>query len=445
MSHMKSRYLLACLLAVSVIAGNAAGSILSAGEIRASGYAGSGPEIVEAEPVLTEEILTDMPGEETMTDMPEETSITDDGETVPAADPAELPEADPSMFIPAERVTPEDLEALKGEGITDEIAAETEEDIDVVKELLQLYPEDEGIYQMAAENGGLTDEAAADAAGAAADGTLRDDVTQEALENAGFMPDADETASAAEPFPAFRPLSFLISDVHADDGSVAGAEDRISGRAIQFEPSDDPSGAMARVSSFALIRKKDGSGDWDRPGTYTPAGDGYDWSGNDSSDGNGVVRTNDDVTYLMAYSTSLPERYMYNTIHGTRLYVSYTLPVPGEAAEFRTEAMPWMKGDGPDGGPVLTEEGGVQTLTGYRELPDREDPDGSYDVPGAGTLNCIVRVKEMVSGSTLTPSFRAWIARASSNAAAPEDALSCDTSALSAEVRVPAAPMWPLT
>ena len=87
---------------------------------------------------------------------------------------------------------------------------------------------------------------------------------------------------------------------------------------------------------------------------------------------------------------------------------------PSEA-EFNIRAMPWLKGDGDGGAPVLTyllEDGSVservqsdseaaaQRLVGYRELPDREDPfSGAYDVPGAGTLNCIISIKRAAANA----------------------------------------------
>ena len=401
--------------------------------------AGTLPDIPESAVPAAEECADGNPGEQlsaddSMTGLQE--SAAESAAAQPAGSESGAAEAvTGESLVPADRVTEDDLRLL----LRSTEAEEWEDtEIDAVSELLALYPEDTGILQMAAENSGKTEEAAADAALAVSAGAALDEVTGEALENAGITGAegaavteraavTESAVCAAEPLLAGNVAELFSVTVHADD--------RISGRALEFVPSDSPEEAMASVSSLALIRKKDGSGDWDREGTYEPEGDGFDWSGSDSSDHNGVVRTNDDVTYLMAYSTSLADRYMYNTIRGTRLYVSYTLPLSEEEAVFNTDAMPWMKGDGPDGKPVLTVGDGVQTLTGYRDLPDREDPDGNYDVPGAGTVNCVIHVKAMKSRQAFEPSFRAWIARASSNEEAPADAVVCDTSRVTAEVR----------
>jgi hypothetical protein len=83
------------------------------------------------------------------------------------------------------------------------------------------------------------------------------------------------------------------------------------------------------------------------------------------------------------------------------MYVQYVLPVTGDKAVFDTEAMgSWLRD------PVVSEEEGRQILTGWRAIPDNEE---GYGIPGAGTVNCIIKILDMESGEVISPEFRAWM------------------------------------
>ena len=303
-------------------------------------------------------------------------------------------------LVPAERVNESDLNRILGEGIDSGI----DHEVDAVREIRLVKPEDEGILQLAAEESGKTAETAADALSALDEGAELDRSVEESLENSG------------------------------------NAGDRQNGIPLDYEPAADRASAMAYLSSFMLSKVRDGSGEYDET---------TDLEGNDSDGTNGVVRTNDDLTYIYSYSTALGDSCMYNTIRGTRLYIEYLLPFGTEQAEFNLKAMPWLKGDAPDGGPCLTvsEDGSFQRLVGYRELPDRCTSDGrSYDVPGAGTVNCVIRVKSIASETEVSCSACAWLMKPD-NRQASEDSLTqkADTSKISPVVRVSAGPYLRLT
>ena len=325
---------------------------------------------------------------------------------------------DDEVLIPSERVEQEDLEGILGSGIDRQVDPE----LDAVEELIQTEEADEGIYQMAAEASGKTDDAALDAAEAAADeDTVIPEEVELALENAGLSGSPDNSEELDE----------------KGNSPDRGTLERQNGKSAVWEPADTREAAMAYLSSFVLSEVKDGAGDWDDARGYEAEGDGYDWQGNDSDSHNAVVRTFDQVTYTFSYSTALNTEYIYNTISGTRLYLEYSLPMKSSEVVFDTGAMPWLRGDGPDKKPVIyytlpdgktvtsLENGQTavsQRLVGYRELPDRRDSEGgAYDVPGAGTINCILSVREAANKSVIKPEFKAWLEAAGQNEHAPEE------------------------
>ena len=213
---------------------------------------------------------------------------------------------------------------------------------------------------------------------------------------AGVDPAIDANVNAAE----------VIAKVDAGDRGLLQASenavlDHQTGSVVDYVP------GAAEVSAFVIAKKYDGNGDFDET---------TDGNGNDSSDVNGIVRTNDSVTYTLAYSTALGDEYRWNTLRNARMYVQYVLPVSPRKAVFDTEAMgSWLRD------PAISEEEGRQVLTGWRAIPDNAE---GYGIPGAGTVNCIINVLDMENGEVLSPEFYAWMDDGG-NGALPEKAVRC--------------------
>ncbi len=367
----------------------------------------------EAEPDSPAETGPDSPGEAepegTESDSPEETEPEDPEAAEPesaAEEPTEenstVRELSPEDMTPSELVAESDLRRILGDGVDEEI----DPSVDAVAVILAKNREDEGLRQMAAEKSGKTEEAAAAAAAAILEGDVPvpKEIVDSAL-NAGIVDESEMSRDSL----LGKASALLTADVYADE--LPG--NRTEGRGIDFVPAPTKAESMCYLSDFVLAKKRDGTGDWDEESDLSDEegtkAEGYDFRGHDLSDANHVVRTNDDVIYTLCYATALNDAYLYNTIRGVRLYVSYTLPVGPEMASFHLEAMPWLKD------PVVVSGDGTQTLTGYRALPDTEAVlgDGTrelYSVPGAGTVNCVVSIHDMENRSSLKPSFRAWIA-----------------------------------
>ena len=215
---------------------------------------------------------------------------------------------------------------------------------------------------------------------------LSDEETRQGLamliaSEAGVDPEIDANVNAAE----------VIAEVDAGDRGLLQASenavlDHQTGSVLDYVP------GAAEVSAFVIAKKYDGNGDFDET---------TDDIGNDSTDVNGIVRTNDSVTYTLAYSTALSDEYRWNTLRNARMYIQYALPVSSRKAVFDTGAMgSWLRD------PVITEEDGRQVLTGWRAIPDNSE---GYGIPGAGTVNCIINVLDMESGDVLSPEFYAWM------------------------------------
>ena len=213
---------------------------------------------------------------------------------------------------------------------------------------------------------------------------------------AGVDPEIDADVNAAE----------VIAEVNANDkGLLQASENAISdhqtGSTVDYAP------GAAEVSAFVIAKKYDGNGDFDET---------TDDAGNDSSDMNGIVRTNDSVTYTLAYSAALSDGYRWNTLRNAGMYVRYVLPVSSDQAVFDTKAMSTWLHD-----PVISEEEGRQVLTGWRAIPDNSE---GYGIPGAGTVNCIINILDMDSGAVLRPEFYAWMDNGD-NSVLPGNAVLC--------------------
>ena len=306
-------------------------------------------------------------------------------------------EYDGESLIPAERVSESEVADVYGEGVDSEI----DDEIDAVEEIYAADPEDRGILQLAAQISGITEETAADASCAVLNEEILESEEEKIIEDNGISGDVSDDRQNALPTP--------------------------------FIPADTRREASAWLSSFVLSGIRDGAGDFD---------DETNLCGLDADESNGVIRTNDDLTYVLSYSTALGDHDLYRTISGTRLYLEYDLPLSASEAEFNLSAMPWLQGDGEDGKAVITDMGDYQRLVGYRELPDRTYSGGSYDVPGAGTVNCVIHIKNTDSGKRITPEFKAWIERKSDNtfAEAGEMFLCADTGPLDPTVQVSVGP-----
>ena len=217
-------------------------------------------------------------------------------------------------------------------------------------------------------------------------GILSEEETQRGLamliaSQAGVDPEIDANVNAAE----------VIAEVDAGDRGLLQASENVLTDHQTGSTADYVPGA-ADVSAFVIAKKYDGNGDFDET---------TDEIGNDSSDTNGIVRTNDSVTYTLAYSTALSDEYRWNTLRNARMYVQYVLPVSSKEASFDTGAMgSWLRE------PVISEDAGRQVLTGWRAIPDNSD---GYGIPGAGTVNCIINVLDMENGAMLSPEFYAWM------------------------------------
>ena len=171
-------------------------------------------------------------------------------------------------------------------------------------------------------------------------------------------------------------------------------EDRQTAPTVEYSEEEK----QAYVSSFLLSRIRTGGGQFDSVS---------DLSGNDSTEDDDIVRTEDIVTYVFSYSCALTQTAEYNTVSGAAMHVRYELPCLSETAEFELGSMPWFIPDDA-GAPVRTEEG-RQILEGVRILPEMKAGERTYSVPCAGTLNCVIRIHNAMTGTVLTPSFYAYV------------------------------------
>lgn len=148
----------------------------------------------------------------------------------------------------------------------------------------------------------------------------------------------------------------------------------------------------ARIDSLKIKSVVDGTKPWDS----------NDEPGNDSGATNGTVRTFDQLYYTLTYSTMLQNQ--EETVYYTSgdMYVRFVLPnVTFKEAKFDIESMPWLIGG------KQVEENGNIILTGKRTITP-ENPNTPV-IPGEGELSAVIKVLGMANGSTLTPSFTAWM------------------------------------
>ncbi len=125
--------------------------------------------------------------------------------------------------------------------------------------------------------------------------------------------------------------------------------------------------------------------------------DNNDEAGNDSNNSNGIVRSFDNINYTLEYVTELKDN---TPIEEANLIVEFTLPCPKDIATFDMNTMHWIID------PVITEENGVQKLTGKRLL---QNTSGSTAIPGQGILSTGIKVQAAPNGTIIQPSFKLWM------------------------------------
>lgn len=190
----------------------------------------------------------------------------------------------------------------------------------------------------------------------------------------------------------------ILENNSEDDGiaqmQMMQEEDRQTGAPIPYSDEEK----QAYVSSFLLSKIRTGSGQFDNTS---------DLNGNDSTDENDIVRSEDTVTYIFSYSCAVKEEAEFHTVNGADLHVRYILPCTKDIAEFDLSAMQWLMAEDPSA--CIREEDGRQILEGYRALPETTEAETSYSIPGAGTLNCVIRVHAASPGTEITPEFEAYL------------------------------------
>ena len=212
-------------------------------------------------------------------------------------------------------------------------------------------------------------------------------------------PGTEDPAGTEEPADPEVDAEEVIRSANAEDEGLAQLdeleEDRQNAVTAEYDEQED----QAYVSSFILSRIRTGTGEFDASS---------DMNGNDSTDENDLVRTNDQLTYVFSYSCALRESAQYNTLRNARIYVRYELDCTPDEAVFDPEAMPWLHTDETS---AVRTENGVQILEGYRILPETVLEDRTFSVPSVGLLNCVIQIRDMPSGSVITPRFYASLRR----------------------------------
>lgn len=142
--------------------------------------------------------------------------------------------------------------------------------------------------------------------------------------------------------------------------------------------------------------------------------DADDAAGNDSSSGNGIVRSFDSVNYTLKYTTAIRDSELQG-IDSANVMAEFVLPCSPIKAEFNVETMTWMLDKKiiytyDDGSSSTTYDKNKnvvsQKLTGRRLLVNNE---AGNSVPGTGTLSIGIKVNAAVSGDVITPSFTIWM------------------------------------
>lgn len=187
----------------------------------------------------------------------------------------------------------------------------------------------------------------------------------------------------------------LLASCVALSMQVAGADEsgqRVAGTYDLLDADDE------YVESLEIIDRQDGTAPWDSD----------DGDGDDSGDSNGRVRSYDYVSYTLQLSSSPYTEGVYYKSG----YIRYRLVLPCDpsVAVFDTGAMSWMaSGTGTDcDWHVETEEvDGRQCQSLYCSMYKTYDPHAFPCL--RQTANVQIQIKNAPDGSTIVPTFYAWM------------------------------------
>ncbi|MBR4080862.1 MAG: hypothetical protein IKK21_03645 [Clostridia bacterium] len=162
-------------------------------------------------------------------------------------------------------------------------------------------------------------------------------------------------------------------------------------------------GDLAYIKALTVIEESSLTG--------TAPFDADDAAGNDSTSANRIVRSHDTVLYKLYFETE-----PYNSGDSGQQYTEarvcfcFVLDAPADKAEFVLNSMSWVD-QSEKYRYRLVESGDKQFLyCSYVMRPAAHATgDNAYVVPGVATLDVAVYVKNMINGSTLQPTFYAWL------------------------------------
>ena len=151
----------------------------------------------------------------------------------------------------------------------------------------------------------------------------------------------------------------------------------------------------AYIKSVSESGRIDGSGPWD----------GDDAPGDDSSDGNGIVRTYDTATWNIAYTTISHD--IGTSYSNAWIKFEFVIPYDSTEVSFDTSAMSWMSTDKQHMWSISkTTLGGktVQTLTCWKRLTSQGT--STSVVPGSGEVYLTLRAFSAKNGEIISPVTR---------------------------------------
>lgn len=213
-------------------------------------------------------------------------------------------------------------------------------------------------------------------------------------------------------FVSIYSTSSLASEVTDTGTSTEENEDPNTG-ALQGEPILPLSADKAHLKKFAIASVVDGVAPFD---TSDDPDDPYYKlrDGNDENDHNLRVRSFDSISYDISF---VAEAYQIEQkFSEAALCFEFVLPLEKNQAEWDIASMAWM-----DPNPTIEEkevtfdfdgDGTAETKTcqvlrGQKTLTKTDAQPTA--IPGAGVLNAVVKVKNMLKGETVQPVFTGWV------------------------------------